>query len=111
MNDFKEIVTGTIVSRDSGQAVRGAEVTVYDKDMLHSDHLGSALSAEDGRFKVEFTWADYKDSVFEGRPDVFLKVLNPQTGETTKTQVYSELRGTLDDNDVETMDLGRIEVD
>lgn len=111
MTDYQEIVTGTIVSRGSGEAVRGAEVSVYDKDLLMSDHLGSTLSGEDGRFEVGFTWAQFKDSVFEGRPDIFLKVLNPQTGETTKTGVFAELKGKLDEKDVETMDLGRVEVD
>jgi hypothetical protein len=111
MSDYKEIVTGLIVSRDDGTPVSGAEVSVYDKDMLHSDHLGTTLSAEDGRFAVEFGWAAFKDSVFEGRPDIYVKVHNPQTGETTRSETFGELSGTLDEGDVETMDLGRIEVD
>jgi 5-hydroxyisourate hydrolase-like protein (transthyretin family) len=111
MTDYKEIVTGMVVSRDTGKPVSGAEVSVYDKDLLSSDHLGSAMTGDDGRFAVVFTWSQYKDSVFEGRPDIFVKVSNPATEQTTKSKVFEELSGTLDDSDNETMDLGRIEVD
>lgn len=111
MADYKEIVTAVVVAREGGRPVPRAEVEVYDKDLLHSDHLGSAVTDEQGRFRVEFAWSDYKDAFLEGRPDIFLKVHNPETGETTKTAVYDELRGTLDANDVETFDLGTVEVD
>ena len=110
MADFKEIVTAVIVAREGGGPVPRAEVEVYDKDLLHSDHLGTGVTGEDGRFHVEFGWSDYKDAFLEGRPDIFLKVRNPATGETTKTEVYSDLRGALDANDVETFDLGTIAV-
>ncbi len=111
MADYKEIVTGVVVARDGGGPVPRAEVEVYDKDLLHNDHLGTAVTDAEGRFHVAFAWSDYKDAFLEGRPDIFVKVRNPQTGETTKTAVYDELNGTLDNDDVETFDLGTIEVD
>ena len=109
MQDYTEILMGTVVSREDGQPIGGATVEVYDKDLLSSDHLGTAHTDENGHFRVSFQWSDYK-SIFEGRPDVFLKVTDPGSGKHLKSDVYSEVRGTLDDNDVETMDLGQVAV-
>jgi hypothetical protein len=87
-------------------------VEVYDKDLVLDDYLGTVTTDKDGRFEVEFSWAEFKDGVFEDRPDIFLKVHNPTTGEKTKSKVFSELSGKLSDDDSEeVMDLGDIPVD
>ena len=112
MNDYREVVKGRIVDRHGGAPVKRARVEVYDKDMLIDDYLGTATTDRDGRFEVDFTWAEYKDSVFEGRPDIFLKVRNPTTGKTTRSKVFDELSGVLaDDDSEEVMDLGDVPVD
>jgi hypothetical protein len=112
MNDYTEIVKGRIVDKQAGAPVKGAVVEVYDKDLLLDDYLGTVTTGGDRRFEVDFTWADYKDTVFEGRPDIFVKVRNPATGETTKSKVFEELSGKLaDDDSEEVMDLGDIPVD
>jgi hypothetical protein len=112
MNDYREVVKGRIVGRHGGAPVKGARVEVYDKDMLIDDYLGTATTDPDGRFDVDFAWAEYKDSVFEGRPDIFLKVHNPTTGKTTRSKVFDELSGVLaDDDSEEVMDLGDVPVD
>ena len=111
-NDYTEVVKGWIVDRRGGAPVKGAEVEVWDKDMLIDDYLGTASTDRDGRFEVDFTWAEYKDSVFEGRPDIFLKVRNPTTGKTTRSKVFDELSGELaEDDSQEVMDLGDVPVD
>jgi hypothetical protein len=112
MRDYKELVKGRIVTAGTSQPVQGAEVKVYDKDLLASDHLGTATTDGEGRFAVEFRWSDFKDTPFEDRPDIFLKVTNPASGKTTKTKVYEELTGELaQDDSVEVMDLGDVPVD
>jgi len=111
MPDYREVVKGRIVSRDGSRPLSGAEVSVYDKDLLASDHLGTAVTDSSGVFEVEFRWSDFKDSPFENRPDIFLKVKNPVTGEMTKTGVWDELSGDLaEDDSVEVMDLGDVPV-
>jgi len=107
MGDYREILTGTIQDAH-GTPLVGANVEVYDKDLLHDDHLGTTTTDEAGRFRVSFGWADYKDSYFEDRPDIFLKVTDPTTGNTTKTKVYAELKGDMIDDDTEVMDLGAV---
>jgi hypothetical protein len=112
MCEYTEIVTGRIVERSGGKPVAGAVVEVYDKDLLLDDFLGNVTTDDEGRFRVDFTWADYKDTVFDGRPDIYLKVLNPGTGKKTKSKVFYDLSGVLSDDDSEeVMDLGDIPVD
>jgi hypothetical protein len=112
MSEYIECVKGRIVDRQEGKPVSGAAVEVYDKDLLLNDYLGAAVTDENGRFEVEFSSDLFKDSVFEDRPDIFLKVRRPDTGETTKTEVFEELSGEMaDDDSVEVMDLGDIPVD
>jgi len=112
MRDYVEIVKGRIVDQQQGAPVMGATVEVYDKDMLIDDYLGTATTDAEGRFEVEFSWADYKDSFFEGRPDIFLIVLNPISGKTTRSKVFYDLRGELaKDESEEVMDLGEVPVD
>ena len=108
MTEYKEIVKGKIVTRDG--PLTGAQVEIYDKDLLINDHLGSATTDTDGCFQVSFTWADYKDGPYEDKPDVFLQIKKPNSSSSIKTAVYDELKGTLDENDVEVYDLGVIEI-
>lgn len=110
MRDYTEIVKGRIVNRQDGTPVSGAVVEVYDKDMLLNDYLGSAVTDESGRFQVEFSSEVFKDSAFEDRPDIFLKIRKPATGETVKTGVFEEHSGEMVDDDTEVMDLGDVPV-
>jgi hypothetical protein len=109
MTDYLEIVTARVVTAD-GTPVPRATVRVYDKDLIVDDHLGTAETDADGSVRIEFRWSDYKDSGFEGRPDVFLKIQTPSGGET-RTKVFEELEGVLaEDDSEEVMDLGNIVV-
>ncbi len=110
MKDYKEILKGQIVEKSG--PLPNAKVQVYDKDLLINDHLGDAVTDSEGRFQVSFMWSDYKDHPFEGKPDIFLKVEHPTTGNVTKTQVFDELEGKIapDDDDLEIYDLGVIEL-
>jgi hypothetical protein len=110
MQDYTEILIGTVVNREGGTPIAGAVIEVYDKDMLSSQHLGTTHANGAGKFRLSFLWSDFKNSVFEGRPDIFLKVTDPANGKAMRSEVFNEVRGELDDNDVETMDLGEVPV-
>jgi hypothetical protein len=111
---YKEIVTARVVSRQNQQPVSGANVRVYDKDLVSDDFLGEATTDADGHFSVAFSSDDFQGQItgFEARPDIFVKVTNPASGKTTTSKVFEELTGSLTKNDAEEiMNLGVIEID
>ena len=95
MQDYTEILKGIIVRRSEAEPIAGATVEVYDKDLLSSEHLGTTHTDDTGHFRLAFLWSDYKTSIFEGRPDIFLKVTDPGTGKAMKSKVFSEVKGVL----------------
>jgi len=112
MPDYKEIVTGRIVTGDR-KPLAGVEVEAYDKDLLVNDHLGSAETGADGHFRIEFRWSDYKNDfgLPEGRPDIFLKLRTPSGG-TSRSKVFRDLKGALaPDDSEEVMSLGDVVVE
>lgn len=112
MRDYKEIVTGRVVS-SSGAPVASAKVEMYDKDLLSNDYLGADTTDEHGRFRIGFSSSDFRNDfgLPEGRPDIFLKVKTAD-GATAKSEVYRELKGTLSEDDAEeVMDLGEVKVE
>lgn len=116
---YWEAVTGRIVD-PRGRAIEGVTVHVYDKDIMVDDYLGEAITGDNGKFRVEFTQADYTPvfSPGEGRPDIYLKMTHPD-GHTHKTQVSQDMTGNLVktddpvkgglDGEVEVMTFGDVE--
>ncbi len=109
-SDYRDVVKGRMVDENSSPLL-GVEVTIFDKDLLVSDNLGSCVTDADGCFQIEFTWRDYRDGPFEGRPDIFVKYVDPNRGKKGKSKVFEEIEGDLSDDDsIETIDLGDIVV-
>ena len=116
---YWEAVTGRIVN-PRGRALEGITVNVYDKDVMLDDHLGEAKTGSNGKFRVEFTQADYTPplSPGEGRPEIYLKLTGPD-GRVHKTQVQQDLSGHMVktddeekgglDGEIEVMSLGDVE--
>ena len=111
MTDYKEAVIGRMVS-EQGDPRSGIEVTVYDKDLIADDNLGSAVTDSTGKFRVDFTWSDFKaGEPLEGRPDIYVTYVDPKTGKKGKTEVVNEAEGKVaEGEDVEIIDLGDIVV-
>ena len=118
-DQYWEAVKGRIVGPD-GKPLEGVTVNVYDKDLMVDDHLGEAVTPANGKFRVEFTQADYTPpfSPGEGRPDIYLK-LTAGDGRTHKTKVQQDLTGNFEktddpekgglDGEIEVMNLGDVE--
>ncbi len=117
---YWEAVTGRVVN-PRGRPVEGVTVEVFDEDVLVDDHLGRAVTGENGKFRVEFTQADYTPpfSPGEGRPDIYLKLTTPG-GQVHKTRVHADLSGHMVktddpvkgglDGEIEVMTLGDVEL-
>ena len=118
-DQYWEAVKGRIVDA-AGKPLEGVKVNVYDKDLMLDDHLGEAVTAANGKFRVEFTQADYTPlfSPGEGRPDIYLK-LTDKAGRVHKTQVQNDLSGSFEktedkekgglDGEIEVMNLRDVE--
>ncbi len=118
-DQYWEAVKGRIVN-PRGRPMEGVTVNVYDKDVMVDDHLGKAVTEENGKFRVEFTQADYTPpfSPGEGRPDIYLKLTHAD-GRVHKTQVRMDMTGNLVktddpvkgglDGEIEVMGLGDVE--
>ncbi len=118
-DDALEAVVGRIVDAGTGQPIEGASVGVYDKDLFSKDDfLGAAFTDAQGRFRVEFTSADYGrqrilKNLLEGRPDIYVKVRKKGQLKSVASEVFEELEGeaVMDERGVaEVMDLGEIKV-
>jgi hypothetical protein len=109
-SDYRYVAKGRMVDENTSPLL-GVEVTVLDKDLLANDNLGTCVTDANGCFQVDFTGSDYRDGPFEGRPDIFVKYVDPSSGKKGQSKVFEELKGDLSDDDsVETMDLGDIVV-
>lgn len=67
-------VRGRVTGQDN-QPVRGLTVSLYDKDLLFDDLLGTTLTDEAGRFQFYYEAKAFRD-LFEKRPDLYLKVMD-----------------------------------
>ena len=68
------VVRGKVTDKEDNP-VKGLIVSVYDKDLLFDDALGTTSTDENGNFEVVYTEESFKD-LFENRPDIYLKILN-----------------------------------
>lgn len=76
------IVRGKVTD-DSGRALSGLTVSLYDKDLFFDDILGMTLTDANGDFKLIYGTEAFRD-LFEKRPDIYVKVLDSE-GKTLYT--------------------------
>ena len=63
------------VTDQNNQPAKGMVISLYDKDLLFDDVLGTTLTNDDGRFKIIYRTEAFRD-LFEAKPDLYLKVLD-----------------------------------
>ena len=73
------IVRGVVADKE-GQGIGGLLVSLYDKDLLFDDVLGTAATDESGSYKIMYRTEAFQD-LFEKRPDLYLKVMDEQGNE------------------------------
>jgi hypothetical protein len=68
------LVRGKVVY-ESGEPGKDLTVSLYDKDLLFDDVLGTVRTGDDGLFSIIYRIDAFRD-LFEAKPDIYLKVMN-----------------------------------
>ncbi len=68
------VVRGTVTD-ENNQGLNGLTISLYDKDLLFDDVLGTTLTNEKGDFEIIYRYEAF-EFLFEKRPDLYLKVLD-----------------------------------
>jgi hypothetical protein len=69
-----------LVVDEKGQGFKGLVVSLYDRDLLFDDVLGTTLTDESGSFTILYRREAFRD-LFEKSPDLYLKVIDNRGNE------------------------------
>lgn len=78
------VVYGQVRYAHDGPAAR-VTVSLYDRDLLFDDALGSVMTNDNGQFKMIYREDAFRD-LFESRPDIYLKVIDMEGKELYKSK-------------------------
>jgi hypothetical protein len=70
-------IVGTIVEEETGRPLAGLQVRAFDKDLIFDDKLGTAVTDEQGKFRIHYSPADF--SLLEGMetvPELYIRVFD-----------------------------------
>jgi hypothetical protein len=65
------------VVNEQKQGLEGLVVSLFDRDRIFGDRLGTTQTDENGEFILTYRTQDFRD-LFEARPDLYIKVMNSQ---------------------------------
>ncbi len=70
------VVRGQVVDEGS-KGVSGLVVSLFDRDCVFDDRLGTTETDAEGNFSISYHTKDFRD-LFEARPDLYIKVMDNQ---------------------------------
>jgi len=68
------IITGKIISQDSGKGIKGLRIEAWDKDLVFDDFVGDSTSDGEGNFRITFTTDRFKELFNDLEPDLYFKI-------------------------------------
>jgi hypothetical protein len=68
------VVRGKVTDEEK-KGIKNLTISLYDKDLIFDDKLGTTLTDESGNFEIIYRTEAFK-GLFESNPDIFLKVLD-----------------------------------
>jgi hypothetical protein len=71
-------ITGIVREKESKGRIPGLLVRAFDKDLLFTDLLGSAITDSNGTFSIGYEGKDFQE-LFEKRPDIYLDIYGSAT--------------------------------
>lgn len=72
---MKMRILGIVKEKESKKPLSGLLVYAYDKDVFGNDELGSAVTASDGRFLIEYNSEDFQE-LLDKNPDIYLEIFS-----------------------------------
>jgi plastocyanin len=67
-------VSGIVCDKETKEGICGLQVEAWDKDKIFDDHLGKAITDEEGRFTIEFEASRFSKGYWERKPDIYFKI-------------------------------------
>jgi hypothetical protein len=67
-------ISGQIIDLHTHQGLFAVRVEAWDKDLICSDLVGSAVTDSQGVFQITFDESYFQELFFDRRPDLFFKV-------------------------------------
>jgi hypothetical protein len=80
------------ITDEKGIGIGGLIVSLYDKDLLFDDVLGTITTDWRGRFRIMYRAEAFRD-LFEQQPDLYLKVIDDQGSERYSSKEAVRLEG------------------
>lgn len=70
------VARGRVVDENS-EGIGGLVVSLFDRDLVFDDRLGTTQTDENGEFTITYRTADLQD-LFDANPDLYLKILDAE---------------------------------
>jgi hypothetical protein len=67
-------IAGRVIDRKTRNGIAGLRVESWDKDLILTDLVGSAVTDAEGAFQIEFDDSHFKELFVDRKPDLFFKV-------------------------------------
>src|SRR6266481_5182813 len=71
-------INGTVIDQASRIGIAGLRVEAWDKDLIVNDLVGSTITDEQGKFRIQFTEAYLKELFLDRKPDLFFKIFHDE---------------------------------
>jgi hypothetical protein len=69
------VICGQVKPESPGHSVEGLKVWAFDRDLLLDDALGPVSTDAEGRFRIDYSSADFRKGEMEiGGPDVYFRI-------------------------------------
>lgn len=79
------VICGRVLAQDAAQPMCNVRITAFDADWLQDDRLGSAVTDAAGKFRIDYTRADFTRTPLSplfnrenGGPDLYFKLETPE---------------------------------